>query len=84
MQAQAQCRDFLEKLSKVEAAALALEAAQTKELQDSQQQAINAQSRVQELEDENTSLSQQMQSLDHGLRQELGQACEVYLLGCRQ
>lgn len=84
MQAQAQCRDFLEKLSKVEAAALSLEAAQTKELQDSQQQASNAQSRVQELEDENIFLSKQMQNLDHGLRQELGQACEVYLFECCQ
>ena len=82
MQAQTQCGDFLEKLSRVEAAALSLEAAQTKELEDCQQHASKTQSRVQELEDENTSLKKRIQSLDLDLREKLGLAVEVHLLEC--
>ena len=82
LQAQAQCGDFLNKLSKVEEAAMSLEAAQAKELQDCQQEAKKAQQRIEEGEHENAALKEQMQSFEKEYEEKLTHALQVGSFGC--
>lgn len=82
LQAQAQCGDFLNKLSKVEEAAMSLEAAQAKELQDCQQEAKKAQQRIEEGEHENAALKEQMQNFEKEYEEKLTHALQVGSFGC--
>ena len=61
----------------MEKAALSLEAAQAKELQDCQQEASRAEHRAEQLVEENESLTNQMQNLDRDLQEKLENALQV-------
>lgn len=79
MQAQSQCKDFLEKLSLVEERALSLESTQAKEIQLSQRHTEEAQKRLAEVESENASLREQMQEAESRSRQDLEAIAQVRL-----